>query len=1162
MRFRDLEIPSEVVDAHRDGNLVIFVGAGASVSKPSCLPPFKELVRRVARDSPEPHIDTKRTDEALGDLQFRHNIDVHARVARILTDPASEPNDTHLAIARLVASAPTPRLVTTNFDHHLSTALASIGHPLREYVGPAVPLGDDFEGVVYLHGKLGIDDSRLILTDRDFGAAYLRDGWATRFLDRMFSRFHVLFVGYSHGDVTMEYLAKGLRGHKTRFILLEQPVDDHWARLELQVVPYELMKGDDPYAGLPQGLARWAERESAGLLDNDARVAEIVVAPPPLSPEDADFLDELLGDPVQIKFILERLHDPAWLPWLSEKDVFRSLFRAGLFEADLSAHALSEWFARWALADEGRSRLGLACLHELGGEMSPQLWTDVALALHRWPESRPEWMDPWLLLLVDHDPGFDRDLLNYAIDKTDWAQAPEAGLLLIEHLTRPRIRVSTGWDGKPSYDLETYGDAHWLNEARTGVLRDFLPDLASSLVIIGEAQLRLARLLRALYPDGPVDGFDRDSFRRAAIEPHTQDRFPDPLDAVIDLVRDSVEQLAGVGHGLDSTVHRWIHDDSALLRRLAIHAQCVRADLTSEQRVRWLLDQEVLDDAHLHHELFRLIEGNIADVPTPVVDAVTEQIYALDPVLGKHSMFSLAAWMKQHGAAGTGLDDLIDAYQSQHAGWELTDHPDMLRWMEGGSVMSRLPMESAEFKSLVTDRPAEALLVVQSYRDKDWSFTEPSWSDAAMMLRDLANAEPALSLSLAALTSDEDADVRKALISGWTGSESLNSGIATGMLEFLLAWHSAMPTEVAMLLDASPSEVFAGWWDVPGSQELARVCWHSLPQEVTEGSGEDWLSAAIGHPAGQLAQYWVQVIQQDRRRAGSSWSGIGGGPRGALDEMIADPHQRGVLATVVLSSQLRFLDAVDHDWTVTHVLPGLDWSEDPVVAMRNWHGVLTWGFWTEGLLEAGLLTMYQDAALRHPSFPDRLRSQLDLHLATIILRAETIEDRTACATKWTSTASKDARVAVIEALGRVLRDSSLAEADTAWTEWISPYWEARLEDVPLPLSVDEGSALTDLIPRFNASFVDAATMAIRSPASLGPWSRLLREVTPEQIQAHGDLIVEMLVHLLHGSSGPVWDIQRRLPKIFEMLKSSATPARVQELKEAAVAYGLTDARSW
>ena len=38
--------------------------------------------------------------------------------------------------------------------------------------------------------------------------------------NRMFSRFHVLFVGYSHGDVSMEYLAKGLRGHKTRFILV------------------------------------------------------------------------------------------------------------------------------------------------------------------------------------------------------------------------------------------------------------------------------------------------------------------------------------------------------------------------------------------------------------------------------------------------------------------------------------------------------------------------------------------------------------------------------------------------------------------------------------------------------------------------------------------------------------------------------------------------------------------------------------------------------------------------------------------------------------------------------------------------------------------------------------------------------------------------------
>ena len=55
-------------------------------------------------------------------------------------------------------------------------------------------------GVVHLHGFLGDfgdDIWELVLSSADFGAAYLVDGWATRFLRELFRHFVVLFVGYS-----------------------------------------------------------------------------------------------------------------------------------------------------------------------------------------------------------------------------------------------------------------------------------------------------------------------------------------------------------------------------------------------------------------------------------------------------------------------------------------------------------------------------------------------------------------------------------------------------------------------------------------------------------------------------------------------------------------------------------------------------------------------------------------------------------------------------------------------------------------------------------------------------------------------------------------------------------------------------------------------------
>ena len=53
MWFRDIEVPQRVVDAHRAGTLVLFVGAGASLDPPSDLPSFEGLVAEIAAASRE-----------------------------------------------------------------------------------------------------------------------------------------------------------------------------------------------------------------------------------------------------------------------------------------------------------------------------------------------------------------------------------------------------------------------------------------------------------------------------------------------------------------------------------------------------------------------------------------------------------------------------------------------------------------------------------------------------------------------------------------------------------------------------------------------------------------------------------------------------------------------------------------------------------------------------------------------------------------------------------------------------------------------------------------------------------------------------------------------------------------------------------------------------
>lgn len=56
----DVELPDEILDAHERGELVFFVGAGASLGNPSNLPLFDSLAKKLATGV-APILEARRT---------------------------------------------------------------------------------------------------------------------------------------------------------------------------------------------------------------------------------------------------------------------------------------------------------------------------------------------------------------------------------------------------------------------------------------------------------------------------------------------------------------------------------------------------------------------------------------------------------------------------------------------------------------------------------------------------------------------------------------------------------------------------------------------------------------------------------------------------------------------------------------------------------------------------------------------------------------------------------------------------------------------------------------------------------------------------------------------------------------------------------------------
>lgn len=237
MYINDIQIPDGLNQALLKHELVIFAGSGVSMQGDCALPDFKGLVKQIAKAVARP--DSTNVDEllevscetALGYLDQMGN--VHQACARAIGKGLEGYSDLHVGILKLFGNKRKVRVVTTNFDRRFEGAAESLGISPQTYIGPALPLGDNFEGIVYLHGNV-LCPEQTVLTDVDFGKAYITNAWASRFLLDMFTRYTVLFVGYSCSDMMVKYLTRSISADMNgRIFALERGAgrDDEWSSL-------------------------------------------------------------------------------------------------------------------------------------------------------------------------------------------------------------------------------------------------------------------------------------------------------------------------------------------------------------------------------------------------------------------------------------------------------------------------------------------------------------------------------------------------------------------------------------------------------------------------------------------------------------------------------------------------------------------------------------------------------------------------------------------------------------------------------------------------------------------------------------------------------------------------------------------------------------------
>lgn len=1162
MWFREVDVPRSLVDAHRSGEIVLFVGAGASIDSPSSLPTFDSLTAEVANQAQVDFGDADRQwpDRFLANLADR-GTNVHQLVHNQIS-ASRRSNSLHRVIARLAASSPAARIVTTNYDLHLSRALRRRAGRFTTYRAPALPRGDDFEGVVYLHGNVDQDPDKLVVTERDFGGAYLTEAWATRFLERMFARFTVLFIGYSHSDTVMRYLARGLRDRSRRYVLTTDVAKEEWRSYELNVIPYRVVK--DSHAELTEALDRWAERSSHNLLEHRQQVRDLLAGQPLQSPEDDSYLEAAVDDPARLGFFCEFAEDASWLTWVAKQPRFKALFAPGEVQPPES-WPLAWWFAEMAVNGEEGSDTALRVLQDLGGRLSPMLWEALGRNILRAGPPCSQWFTRWITVLLQQDPGTNLHTLEYLLLNCRLPADRTVALQLFDHLSAPVavLRESFGLrDTSPMVEVKLRGDENLLSHAFVKVLRPHLDEMSIDLLLIADRHLRAAHMLREAT--GASVFVDPMSLGRAAIAPNKHDDRYGSYTALIDTARDAlvreVAEASPIGLGILST---WEQSEQPLLRRLAVHGWAHRPDVSTSRKVDDVRTRGWLDDSHLDPEVFRLIAEVIVDATAASANRLINHLTTAardGEESDAYRSFNMLAWIAKHRPDLTRALRAHERIQAAHPDFRPETRPDLRPAFTMRSGGASPPMSVAELHERLDGDPKAAIEDLRAFEDATGFLQEPNWQSTLDLVASTVRAHPEVGFVILDLVEDDQLDLVRAAIRGWADAR-VDDGMASRILVRLDAVNpDPVRHELThMLAHFGSGSESTEWHRHEPARRLAASLWEVVANSDTDEdlSTERWLDTAINRDAGRLARFWILAIADAWEQAADRWDGLDESTRRSLERILETATLNGALAQVVLASHLLFLFDADPKWSRARLVPLLQW-DDASRAHRMWQGYL-YGRWNDALLAAGLFDALGDALDELDAFTDDARDMLLNHLAGIALTSD--HDSSPLLKKLATGGSDEHNTKWMSRIAWLMSTLPAEAIEGAWERWMEAYWTGRVNGAPRAMTKAQATAIANWAVHLTEHFPDAVRLATAVPAGLGEPSVALDDIDNDLIKRWPHEAVRLLEHLLAGTESPFYGCHR-IEEVVTRLRDNPEPLDLTNILDHAVRVGCRAAPNW
>jgi hypothetical protein len=1169
---KNVDLPEEILKAQKLNKLVIFAGAGISMGSPSNLPSFERLAIKIAGGALE-YKKNEPIDGFLGRLNQK-GVQVHYLANKILSDPISKPTPLHYSILSIFNKAENIKIVTTNQDRHFTTvAKESYGDRAELYFSPALPLGRDFAGIVYLHGSVDKGYNKFVLTDSDFGRAYLTEGWATRFLNDVFTNYTVLFIGYSHNDPIMRYLARGLFLKSSRFVFSSSKQEESWQFLGITSIHYPLAKTENRYKYLVDAVARWSTISRADLFEHERMIKKIAESIPPVDKVSVSYIENALVDVERVRIFIKYARKVEWLDWLENRKLLNSFFEVNT-QLDQIAELLVHWLVDNFIIEHSYKIIALVQRH--GQKINQYIWQLIAHQFSNKNLDIPhDIRSKWITILLSIAPSDDFfNSLDLILRNCQYPIDSEIAILLFEYLTRPRIKLQIPYSSdRVNAEINYEGDAHDLDKSWAEFFKPNLAFFAERLVPIITNHLTQAHLL--LITIGvTTETWDALSHNRSAIEFNIQDKYQKEIKSLIDAARDIIEWLVQNNHAKALIlIEDWSKSNVVLLKRLAIYGISESPTLSSDNKILWLLNKEDwLYSLFMKHEVFQLLKKTYSLASNFVKRQLLERVIEgtrdtimrerLDADTLKYEIFSRLHWLYESAPDCPLAKQYYEEFQEINSQFSPSEHPDFNSYISLGWRGVQSPVT---FEELLDKNPSEEINWFLTYQGD--SFRGPDRIGLMIEINKAITHNFEWGIKLASALCCEkvwDSDIWEHIFGGWTNCV-LSEENWRDLLQFL-----TIRPDVYLKNSNSIAEILQNGIEkeqngipvscLESADKLAEIlfatCAEGLPTE-THDSTIKWIEKSINHPGGKLVLFWISLLSKQTINSSNI---LPEKFKKIFASILTGDSYTDQMGRVILASQLLYLFSLDSEWTRANILHLWDLSKDTLIATQTWHGYISWGQWNEALLpeilpylKKAFSKLNKQLAPVYENFCDFLAS------IAIYSSINPLKDG------WIKIFLNKVESKIRDRFAFFIRNQleSLNNEESiksVWNMWMCEYWSERITGVPVSLSNEEIHEMIYWVIPLEPVFEEVVEKICCITFLNFDDSHLFYKLNEGDYSEKYPLaLTRLLSHLLMFTEGQFYYSEEVSAMIKKLAKTSVPKKELLEIIERLVRLGYTDA---